>query len=124
MADLPSPVPVTASDLPNWIRSAAIVINSLLRSVSSLVRRSSRVVTADYAVTSDDYLIAVNAAGGNVTVTLPTTANGKQYFVKRVDASANTVTVSGAIDGGTSVMLPTQWAGVVLFGANGGFYAA
>jgi hypothetical protein len=124
MANLPSPVPVTASNLPNWIRTAAIVINYTLRSVSTLVRRPSKVVTANYVMTNDDFAIGVDATAGNVTVTLPTTDDGKQFIIKKIDASVHTVTVSGAINGSSGVVISTQWAGVLLFGANGGYYAA
>ena len=77
-------------------------------------------ITANYAATINDYYIRVNAAGGNITVTLPTASSfhrtfsdGRQYsaeiHIKRIDNSANTVTImpqSGqTIDGTSSITL-------------------
>lgn len=54
-------------------------------------------VTANYTATDDDHILIVDATGGDVTVTLPDAngLSGKQYFIKRTDSSANTVTVQG-----------------------------
>ena len=53
--------------------------------------------TADYTITLDDFVIFVDATAGNVTLTLPTAASATQrgFYIKRIDASANTVTVEG-----------------------------
>lgn len=58
----------------------------------------------------------VNAASGAVTVTLPsTTTPGIIFTVKKIDSSANAVTVSagsGTIDGASTLSLATQYAHV------------
>lgn len=56
-----------------------------------------RTETANYTAVASDCIIVVNAAGGNVQVTLPDAngLEGKMYTVKRIDSSANTVTVIG-----------------------------
>ena len=51
-------------------------------------------------------------------------ADGKSFIIKRIDASTNVLTIIGAIDGATSKTLTGQWSSIVLYGANGGFYAA
>lgn len=69
-----------------------------------------RTVTANTAVnTLTDGVIVVDAAAGNVTVTLPTPGDCDpgHYYIKRVDTSANTVTIAAAatIDGAASIGL-------------------
>jgi hypothetical protein len=72
---------------------------------------ASRTVTSNYAVTMTDDRIYVNAAGGNVTITLPLTlfVTGEEFLVKRIDNSANTVAITPAltasIEGAASLTL-------------------
>lgn len=74
----------------------------------------SGTVTGTYAVQSADYLILANAAGGNVTVTLPTAAasKGRTLLIKKIDASTNTVTIDPAgtelIDGNATYSTAIQ----------------
>ena len=74
------------------------------------------------------YFVAVDASGANRTETLPTCdagLSGRTYFVKKSDASANTVTVvpdgSDTIDGGTELIFeyPGKARGLVCDGAGG-----
>ena len=69
-----------------------------------------RTVTANTAVnTLTDGVIVVDAAAGNVTVTLPTpgACDPGHYYIKRIDTSANVVTIAAAatIDGSASIGL-------------------
>ncbi len=70
--------------------------------------------TADYAVTTADSTLLGDATLANIAFTLPAAAAATGYIFtfKKVDASANTVTVSGAqnIDGQASYILTTQYA--------------
>lgn len=66
---------------------------------------------------------AVDATGGAVTVTLPAATNTSKLFsVKKVDSSANTVTIARAgsdtIDGATSYVLNVQYEAIDVI-ANG-----
>jgi hypothetical protein len=70
------------------------------------------VITANTTYTSADleqYIVA-DATAGSVTVTLPSvaTVTGREFAVKKQDSSANSVIVSGTIDGGSSITLTTQ----------------
>jgi len=60
-------------------------------------RTPIRLELADYTAVDGDEVIVVDAAAGNVTITLPTAVgiNGKLYTIKRIDATANVVTVQG-----------------------------
>jgi hypothetical protein len=72
--------------------------------------------TADYTATANDFTIRCDATSGAVTITLPAAAShtGRIYRVKKVDASANAVTIDGnsseTIDGSATVSSTTQYA--------------
>lgn len=69
---------------------------------------------ANYTVTTSDSTLLGNATAGDMTFTLPSAASASGYVFtfKKVDATANTVTVSGAqnIDGMASYVITTQYA--------------
>ena len=74
--------------------------------------------TANYTATIVDCTILGNASAGNITITLPTAASvaGRFYVVKKVDSSANTVTVATTsaqtIDGQSTKVLSIQYDGL------------
>jgi hypothetical protein len=73
--------------------------------------------TADYTADSGD-LVEADATSAGLTVTLPELpAVGVLVAVKKIDSTANTVTItasnSGTIDGDSSATTQTQWAGAV-----------
>lgn len=76
--------------------------------------------TADYTATGNDYTITVDASGAARTITLPAAAShtARIYVIKKIDSSGNTVTIdanaSETIDGATTVVLSTQYAGKVI----------
>jgi hypothetical protein len=71
--------------------------------------------TAGYTVTATDYTVAANASTGALSITLPTSVGitGKVYVVKKMDSTANVVTVattsSQTIDGATTRALSLQY---------------
>lgn len=74
-----------------------------------------RSVTVSTTIVSTDYTILADATSGSIIVSLPpaATAVGRIFFVKRVNAGANNVTVDpfGAetIDGAATHVLTAQW---------------
>lgn len=50
-----------------------------------------------YTLTALDYLCLCDATGGTFTITLPPTAGitGRQYAIKKIDSSGNSVTIDG-----------------------------
>ena len=69
-----------------------------------------RTVTAATTIVAGDDIIRVNAVGGDITVTLPSPSaiDSAVYYIKKIDATANKVTVdAGAfdIDGASTVDL-------------------
>lgn len=81
---------------------------------------------ASYTITSTDTVILADASSNGVTITLPAASSftGYRFYIKRKDASANTVTIgrtgSDTIDGATSQTLNAQYtsATVVSDGSN------
>lgn len=68
-----------------------------------------------YTATAVDYTILGDAASGSIVITLPAAANnaGRIYNIKKIDASANTVTIDGngaeTIDGAATQAISTQY---------------
>ncbi len=62
-----------------------------------------------YTVLSTDETVLVDATGGAVSITLPTPTSGRVLCVKKIDASANAVTLTGTVDGVVNPTLPTQY---------------
>ncbi|SEB24791.1 hypothetical protein [Paraburkholderia sartisoli] len=74
-----------------------------------------RTTTASAAVALGDVTVIVDATGGNNTQTLPAAASatGREFVIKKKDASANTVTVKGngteLIDGANTKVIAAQY---------------
>jgi hypothetical protein len=71
-----------------------------------------------------DYTVLGNATGGAISLTLPTAvgASGQVYALKKIDSSANAVTVattsSQTIDGRTTYSLTVQYQ-LIMVQSNG-----
>ena len=78
-----------------------------------------------YTLVSECGYLRCNAVGGNMTVNLPAaTGNGRLVTIKKIDASANTVTIDGSgtetIDGALTYVLTAQWHVVQFIDAASG----
>jgi len=76
------------------------------------VSPSIRKITASASVTASDFTVLCDATSGSITVTLPTPVAGQILNVKKIDSSANAVTVSpasGTIDGAATQTLSTRY---------------
>ena len=82
--------------------------------------------TADYTLTASDDLVKGDASGGAITLTLPTAVgnSGKEFFIKKIDSTGNSVTVAGdgseTIDGSATQVITAQWTTLTIIsdGAN------
>jgi len=73
--------------------------------------------TANYTGLTTDETILVDATAGVVTITLPASATGKKYNVKKIDATVNAVSVTataGTIDGNASISGTLPWQGWIM----------
>jgi len=98
------------SDGSNWMRMWQPAVTA------DTTRKPLNVVGATFNITltvAND-LVLVDATGGNITVTLPsaTIQPGKQIDIKKIDSSANIVTIatdgSETIDGTSTAVLSSQ----------------
>jgi hypothetical protein len=79
------------------------------------LRVNTLAVGSDYDILSTDFELLVDASAGGVTINLPfATGTGQYYHIKKIDATANVVTVAAQtgdlIDGSISVALVDQWS--------------
>lgn len=93
---------------------------SVLSKDVSTDKKQISVKTANYTATLTDRTILVNATSGNLIITLPTAASaysatlgGYTFIIKKIDNSANTVTIKGngaeTIDGVNTQVISAQW---------------
>lgn len=81
-------------------------------------------VTASQTLTPDYDVLLVDATGGAVTLTLPPAADatGHIIYAKKIDASANAMTLDGSgsetIDGAATKATTTQWVAYTII-SNG-----
>ena len=83
-----------------------------LVTINSGIKTNTADKTGNYTALVTDSVIFCNATGGGITITLPTVANagaGFMLYVKKTDASSNTVVLDGAgaetIDGSATFTL-------------------
>lgn len=80
----------------------------------------ARTITASTTVAADDGLLLADATAAAITVTLPAAASsaGRWLVVKKIDASANLVTLDGnaseTIDGATTKALTAQYDSITV----------
>lgn len=107
------------------VNTAALTATASL-SVSGGVRyNSSTRTTSTTLLGSGAAYNLADASGGAITLTLPTTGtlNGAIFLIKKIDSTANTVTVGGTIDGATNYVLSAQWKYVrVMYSGSGSVY--
>ncbi len=76
--------------------------------------------TGDYTATASDTVILVDASSAAVTITLLTAVGnkGRVFYVKKIDSSANVVTIDGdgseTIDDATTQILTSQYDAVMI----------
>jgi len=79
-----------------------------------------------YTLILTDDVVTGDSSGGTFTLTLPTAVgnDGKLFHIKKIDSSANAVTIDGAttetIDGAETITLDVQWHSLTIVsdGAN------
>lgn len=117
--NLPATVtPDNADEIPIWDNSLSayrkMTRGNFLAGLSGLLLVNTYASTHLADVSTDD-IILMNAVGGALTVNLPSAASaaGKVFYIKKTDASGNSVTIDASggetIDGALTVALTTQY---------------
>ena len=109
--------------------------NLILTSIQNVINRgadsflfSVTSVSANYTINSNDSIVLVDATSGAITITLPIALESEQkrLTVKKIDASANIVTVvrqgASLIDGATNKLLAAQYATADFTAYSGNWY--
>jgi len=102
-----------------------LIVGSTTADPHSVLQSQGSLAVAVTAITMSTTLgathcvVAVDASGGTVTVTLPGASNceGRLYVIKKTDSSSYGVTIdagSSTIDGNSSVSLSSQWNSVTI----------
>jgi hypothetical protein len=116
-------IPAGWASVQDWMRIVANAVNPLLAGIKNGVTK-----TAAHTVAEDDDVVLCDATGGAFTVTLPKAGlfTGKQVIIKKIDASANAVTIDGngaeTIDGAATVAMSTQYESRTLFAGSTGWH--
>lgn len=81
-------------------------------------------ISSSAMLSAEQHVILADAAAGNITLTLPdaTAAANVQFAIKKIDSTANSVTVSTSngqtIDGVSTKVITTQYEAII-FVSNG-----
>ena len=84
--------------------------------------------TGAYTVVAGDYIITGDATTGAFTITLPTAVGiaGREYIIKKVDSSANAITVdanaSETIDGALTQVISDQYTSITIVSNGSNWY--
>ncbi len=72
-------------------------------------------ITGDTTLTISETVVLCDATAGAITVTLPAASGntGRRFFIKKIDSSANSVTIEGSgsetIDDGMTAIVDSQY---------------
>lgn len=113
---LTSPLPVAQGG------TGATTASAALSTLGGTPISAVRAITASTVTANAWDVIEANATSNAITVTLPANSAGVRVTVKKTDSSANTVTVSGTIDGATNHTLAYQNQSIELVGDGTNWY--
>lgn len=81
-------------------------------------------ISSDTLLTTSETVVLCDASNGPITVTLPAASGvrGRRYFIKKIDSSANAVTVDGnggdLVDGGLTAPLTDEDEAITVVSDN------
>lgn len=100
-----SPPQVPSAWSSSWVRTQ---LASLVRSIA--FQGTRLVLAADVVEATDDTILCDATAGAfNITLPLAAQVGGLRVTIKKIDASANAVTLVGTIDGAVNPTLAAQY---------------
>ena len=115
------PVPTDPALLPAWLSQELQTIQAAVRPPSSMTVTSAITVSPLYR------FLECDTTNGGFTVTLPdaTRVHDMEISLKKVDATANVVTIAtlgGLIDGAATATIPAQWGSKTLYSDGDNWY--
>jgi hypothetical protein len=125
MAYAPAPSPIGEDRvMSEYIARELRRLGAVVVTNDEAPRSRQRVVTGATVVQLTDEVIIANAVSASMSIVLPELekARGRWLYVKKVDATANAVTIDGAgtetIDGAATRTATTQYDSFVLFAGD------
>lgn len=104
------------------LRMMALRINELVKDANRRSSEYTKTIVTGNTTLDDNYsVILVDATSAAITVTLPAAASylGRIYYVKKIDSSANAVTIDGSgsetIDDQLTAVISIQYTCLTLF---------
>jgi hypothetical protein len=97
---------------------------AILGGAGSSTDRMLNVYSVNTTITNLDSVVLVDATSGPVTITLPDSISGKYFDIKKIDTSANVVTIlhpTQTIDGDPSVTLDFAYSSLTIIGDGSDF---
>lgn len=118
---IPLGIATSSSALTINAAGSATAVN-LTSDVDPYVYATVRTVVAagTSSILSGDSIVLANATAGNMTLVLPAPVSGKIFNIKKIDSSANTVTIQSTnpgtiqIDGANSFLLNVQYESLTI----------
>lgn len=117
MTSVTPPVPNPNPGSPGDLRIMSNAVRELLKgnfTFYSTLKFIPVLITANTTLSSQA-IVLCNTTSGAVTITLPpvSVSRGVVYFIKKADASGNSVTIDGnaseEIDGATTLVISSAW---------------
>jgi hypothetical protein len=95
--------------------------------ISGIATNVSTVAAASSTLDKNNHVVLCDATSNNITINLPAApiSKGLQYHVKKIDSTANTVTVDGngsQIDGELTVLLGSKYQGISIVSDGNNWY--
>lgn len=125
MAFAPAPAPIGKDPvMSEYVSRELRRLGAVVVTTDEAPRSRQRTLAGASVVQVTDEVILANAVSASMSVVLPELdkARGRWLYVKKVDASANAVTIDGfgseTIDGATTRTTTTQYDAFVLFAGD------
>lgn len=88
-----------------------------ISSWQSIMELAVNTYSTNTTLSSTNQVVLVNAASASVTITLPSPVAGVRFYIKKIDTSLNTVTVtpsSGTVDGAANRVISMPYSSVTV----------
>lgn len=125
MPYVPAPAPIGQDRvMSEYVARELRRLGGMVVTTGDAPRSRQRIVTATTSVQITDEVILASAASASMSVVLPELekARGRWLYVKKVDGSANAVTIDGfgseTIDGAATRTTTTQYDSFVIFAGD------
>ena len=94
--------------------------------VEGITVAQETVTAASDTLDDTNYVVLCDCTSNDITINLPTSVDGRMYYIKKTDSSVNTVTVDGnsteTIDGDETKVITMQYDAILVVGDGSNWY--